>query len=420
MKWSPQGWEQKVERLINQCEDKVILELEEIIMARLREAGETVIQGLLEAPVKIGFSGIEQREDFEEDKEDPRSIPIDVKNTSQVNEVRDFSKAGYAPLASELVQPKLNIETSVTKASSGGLRQSRSSQKELLAAKEESTPSEAEYGVPLPLVEVGVSRLDEEVLYAFGIIQVNQESMGDLLGMEDRPCRIVENGNLGMLVCPVLQKEYSEESLHLYMEDMAWVESHARRHEETLLKTLEGRSIIPLPFCTIFTDEENIKRQLAQNAEEIQADLQRLGNHNEMHVKLFVDRKQLLEKLHEELPYSGEQSGGGYFQKRQWEKKIEEEMERVMNDYGESLYQDLNDISAEVILLDKAGVVAPEGQQVVFAVQYLMAKESREEWDKKLKEFDEAADSLGFILDVSGPWPPYHFSQLIKEETMSG
>ena len=40
---------------------------------------------------------------------------------------------------SELVQLKLNIETSVG----------------------ESTPTEAEYEVPLPLVEVGVSRLDE-------------------------------------------------------------------------------------------------------------------------------------------------------------------------------------------------------------------------------------------------------------------
>ncbi|MCB8818444.1 GvpL/GvpF family gas vesicle protein [Desulfosporosinus shakirovi] len=360
MKWSPQGWEQKLERLINQCEDEVISELEEVIMARLRKAAETVIEGFFEPQVKSGFSEIEPREVFEEDKEDLRCIPSNVKNTNQGDEVRDFSKAGYAPLA------------------------------------------------------------NEEVLYAFGIIQVNREGVVDLPGMEDRPCRIVENGNLGMLVCPVLRKEYNEESLHLYMEDMAWVESHARRHEETLLKTMEGRSVIPLPFCTIFTDEENIKRQLTQNAGEIQADLQRLGNHNEMHVKLFVDRKRLLEKLHQELPYSGGQSGGGYFQKRQWEKKIEEEMERVMNDYGESLYQDLNNISAEVILLDKAGVVAPEGQQVVFSVQYLMAKEIREELDKKLKEFDETADSFGFILDVSGPWPPYHFSQLIKEETMGG
>jgi len=83
--------------------------------------------------------------------------------------------------ASELVQLKLNIETSVTKASSGGFRQSRISHEEHLAAKAESTsfaPSvtigngarryyplesivtEAEYEVLLPLVEVGVSRLN--------------------------------------------------------------------------------------------------------------------------------------------------------------------------------------------------------------------------------------------------------------------
>ena len=326
MKWSSGEWEQKVEKLVNQCEDKVILDLEDVIMARLREAGETIIQGLFEAPVR-----------------------------------RELSKIEHAPLA------------------------------------------------------------NEEVLYAFGIIQVNQEGIDDLLGMEDKPCRIVENGNLGMLVCPVSLREYAEESLHVYLEDMAWVESHARRHEDILLVVMENRSVIPLPFCTIFIDEENIKRQLAQNTEKIQDNLQRLSDHQEMHVRLFVNRKRLLEKLHEEQPYSGEQSGGGYFQKRQWEKKIAEEVERVMNDYGESLYQDLKNVAAEVILLDKTGVVAPEGQQVVFAVQCLISKECHNEWNKKIKEFDKSSDPLGFILEVSGPWPPYHFSRLTnEEETMGG
>jgi len=361
MKWSPRGWEQKVERLVHQCEDKVILELEEVIMARLREAGETVIQGLFQEWSCLGVSTTEHQEVSEAKKEDtaPQVLISEVNNTCQVSKVCDFSRADPTPFT------------------------------------------------------------DEEVLYAFGIIKANPEDNVDLLGMEDRPCRIVENGNLGMLVCPVPRREYNEESLHLYLEDMAWVESHARRHEETLLIVMEGRSVIPLPFCTIFTDEENIKQQLALNAEKIQGNLQRLGGHKEMHVKLIVNHKRLLEKLHEEQPYSGEQGGGGYFQKRQWEKKIAEEMERVLDDYGESLYQDLNNI-AEVILLDKAGVVAPEGQQVVFAVQALLSKERHEEWDKKLVEFDEKGDPLGFILEVSGPWPPYHFSRLTNEEATMG
>ncbi|HWQ43354.1 MAG TPA: GvpL/GvpF family gas vesicle protein [Desulfosporosinus sp.] len=344
MTWSLGGWKQKVESLVNQCADKVVLELEEVIMTRLREAGENVIQSFFEAQSCPNVFIAEHQDALEAEKED--------------------------------TAPQVLIS-------------------------------------PRPLI-------DEEVLYAFGIIQANQVD-SDLLGMEDRPCHIVENGNLGMLVCPVPRKDYNEESLHHYMEDMAWVETHARCHEETLLKTMESRSVVPLPFCTIFIDEGSIKRQLAQNVEAIQDDLQRLGNYNEMHVKLFVNRKQFSEKLHEDSPYTGGQSGGGYFQKRQWEKKIEEELERVINDYGESLYQDLGTISAEIILLDKAGVVAPEGQHVVFAVQCLMVKEDRGKWDKLLEEFDKAADPLGFILDVSGPWPPYHFSRLInEEETMGG
>ena len=345
MKWSLEGWEQKVEQLVNQCADKVILELEEVVMNRLREAGENILLGLFEARSCPGAPTVEYQETSAEENA----------------EVCDLSRADPSPL------------------------------------------------------------IDEEVLYAFGIINANQEGALDLLGMEDRPCYIIENGNLGMLVCPVPRKEYNQESLHRHMEDMAWVESHAQRHEEILLKTMDNRSVIPMPFCTIFTNEENLKRQLVRNAEEIQNDLLRLRNHREMHVKLFVDRKRLLEKLQEDLPYTGGQSGGGYFQKRQWEKKIEEEMERVMNDYGEDLYQDLNNMSSEVILLDKAGVVVPEGQQLVFAVQYLTAKQDHKEWNEKLEQFDEAADPLGFILDVSGPWPPYHFSRLNnEEETMSG
>ncbi|MDR3539802.1 MAG: GvpL/GvpF family gas vesicle protein [Desulfosporosinus sp.] len=363
MKWSFEEWEKTVETLVNQCADNVILELEEVIMARLRGAGEAVIQNLFQDQSCLGVTTTEHQEGSEAGIEDtaPQVLISNANNTCHISKVCDFNRAGSTPITTE------------------------------------------------------------EVLYAFAIIRVNQEDIVDLLGMEDRPCRIVENRNLGMLVCSVPREEYNEESLHRYMEDMAWVESHARRHEEILLKTMEGRSVIPLPFCTIFTDEENIKRQLTQNAEVLQEDLQRLENYSEMHVKLFVNRKRLLEKLQEDLPYFGGQSGGGYFQKRQWEKKIQEEMERLMDDYGESLYQDLNNISAEVSLLDKAGVVVPEGQQVVFAVHYLIAKECRAEWDKKLARFDEVADSLGFILDVSGPWPPYHFSRLInEEETMGG
>ena len=76
-----------------------------------------------------------QRVDLDDSK------PPLTRQTSSLNVIENNVLSNCNPLAttSELVQLKLNIETSVG----------------------ESTPTEAEYGVPLPLVEVGVSRLDE-------------------------------------------------------------------------------------------------------------------------------------------------------------------------------------------------------------------------------------------------------------------
>ncbi len=65
------------------------------------------------------------------------------------------------PDRSELVQLKSNIETSVTKVSSGEFRRSCLSQNYTSRRRIESTPTEAECEVLLPLIEVGVSRLDQ-------------------------------------------------------------------------------------------------------------------------------------------------------------------------------------------------------------------------------------------------------------------
>ena len=74
----------------------------------------------------------------------------------------------------ELVQLKLSIEISV----------------------EESTPTEAEYGAPLPLVEVGVSRLDKPcvLIYVSPHIGWQKKIREVQAGMEEEgiPCQVVQ------------------------------------------------------------------------------------------------------------------------------------------------------------------------------------------------------------------------------------
>lgn len=256
----------------------------------------------------------------------------------------------------------------------------------------------------------------QEIYYGFGILDCNGFDPSPILGMEDSRCSLIQEGDLGMLVCFVPQAEYNEASLHKHLEDISWVESHAQRHEEVLLAVLKEHSFVPLPFCTIFTQKTHIQIELKEKCQLIQDELNNLRDAVEMHVKLFINPQILLMKIQENMPYPNEQSGESYFKKRQWEKKTAEKMETITDHYGELLYQEIKNCARNCHLLDSNGVTVPDELKLIFAAQLLLPKDQNEILNTIIDHFDKQYDELGFILEISGPWPPYHFSSLNEED----
>ena len=181
---------------------------------------------------------------------------------------------------------------------------------------------------------------------------------------------------------------------------------------------MEITTIIPMPFGTIFWEKGQIESQLITNREYWQHELDRLAGHYEMQLKLLVDPQKLQLVLEEKLPYSGNQGGGGYFLRRQWEKKLEAEKEGLIDNYSESLFRDLKRITVEVKLLGKEET-QPSRLYHIFTAQFLLAQENRQAWEELLQAFDQETDSLGFVLDVAGPWPTYHFAGLDKLDELN-
>lgn len=258
------------------------------------------------------------------------------------------------------------------------------------------------------------------LLYAFAVLNFPVKIPTGLKGLDEIPLTIVREGELAMLVCPVSAADFAQQALHEHMEDLTWVEKYAEQHEQILLKLMETESFIPLPFCTIFTDFERIKNKLRESAGFLQGEIEKIKNRYEMSLKLFVDHESLLSRIKTEMPYTGRQTGNGYFQRRQWEKQIEQEAERIKDDYGESLLRTLKLISEDTKLLNIKNITQPKGFSPVFAAHFLLAKKLQKEWESKLEEFDLNVDQWGFILETSGPWPPYHFTGLKEGEENGG
>ena len=138
----------------------------------------------------------------------PKRVAIPIPTFSEYERAARSvgAEVSYIPLGpegwakfSELVQLKLNIETSVG----------------------ESTPTEAEYGVPLPLVEVGVSRLDQ--------LDVLSENSSDESGVDQMWLEFLKGCDLLFLCSPhnptgsLLGKDMFERILRLTKELGCWI-----------------------------------------------------------------------------------------------------------------------------------------------------------------------------------------------------
>lgn len=369
MAWSPEQWQQDVEDLVEKCAQKVLAEIEEEVMGRLKALSKDIIE--------------------------------------------------------RICLPDLDIAVELDLEDGIGLLGSQNTPLNKKEIKEETKEASKELAM-----EPG-----KELWYAFGIIQKEQIVWPLVNGIEDSPCQVMwqdslfnseesrqnlnSKGHLGILVCAVPESDYNETALHEHLENIAWVESRVRKHEQVLLETMEITTIIPMPFGTIFRGKDQIESQLISNRDYWQHELTRLAGHYEMQLKLLVDTQKLQRIIEEKLPYSGDQGGGGYFLKRQWKKKLETEKEGLIDHYSESLFGDLNRLTVEAKLLGTEETQA-SGLKHIFTAQFLLAQESRQAWEELLQAFDQETDSLGFILDIAGPWPTYHFTGLDKTNGLNG
>ena len=260
---------------------------------------------------------------------------------------------------------------------------------------------------------------DLEIWYGLAIVP-GKTLLPPILGMEDTPCRLIEAGELGMVGCPVSWSAYNQQAMHMHMEELAWVEAHARRHEQVIQTIMDSIPAIPLPFATVFINEDRVREELTAKDGTLHQELERLGRSRELTVKLWANRDVLAVKLKDSLPFEGGQGGSDYFRKRRWEKTFDERVESLCNEYGETLFQSLKELAQEVQLRETAGIEPRPGLSPVFIATFMIKTEGYPAWQAKVAAFDQTADPWGFVLDISGPWPPYHFTGPVGGESDIG
>jgi len=219
----------------------------------------------------------------------------------------------------------------------------------------------------------------------------------------------------------VEQLEFGEEGLKKKMADFEWVKTRAGLHEKIIERVMSDTNVIPFKFATLFNTDDSLKAMLEQYGQEFKAILRKLANKQEWGLKIycnpeklktgFLNSREKILKIEDEIKSSS--AGKGYFLKKKKEQLIERMLNDRINECGRESFELLKELSFEAHinrLLPKD--VTEKEDDMVLNSAFLVDRDEVDDFQNMVDTLKVHYEVKGFLIDCTGPWPPYNFCGL--------
>ena len=257
-----------------------------------------------------------------------------------------------------------------------------------------------------------------DALWAYCVVAADAPQPEGATAIEaDHALERVEAGGHAAVVSRVPLAEYGEEPLRRNLNDFAWLERVARRHEGVLEAALAQTTVVPLRMCTIFADEDGVSRMLEEQRETVAAALEAFRGRDEWAVKVLADRGAIEEAaraldpaLVPEEP-AGQGSGAAYFGRRRAEQQVREAADQLTADVAEDVHTRVRQLAAGAVVNrpQSRTISGYEGDMILNAA-YLVDRSRAGGLSALVAELQHRYGTLGARVELSGPLPPFNFT----------
>lgn len=236
-------------------------------------------------------------------------------------------------------------------------------------------------------------------LYVFGVVRTDDASPDDFEGIEgiteDSSVRMLSCGALTALVSATSDPLFSPGAIKDSMSDSEWLKAHVRRHADVLAEAQNVQTVIPLRFGCVLPNPSEVKKFVDAREETLLDALTRLRNRSEFSVRVhFESEAQGSDEL------SGVPAGVADFLR-----KAASDVEHAPDADGvaDRIHSHLSRFAGEAMrnpVLDA---------DLLLNATYLITMASEEDFRAEVRKLSSEFQALGIQIEVSGPWPPYHF-----------
>ena len=213
--------------------------------------------------------------------------------------------------------------------------------------------------------------------------------------------------DLWLLCADAPLDRYGEEPIAAGLRDLDWVSQCAMGHEAVVESVLGKGTVVPMKLFTLFKNDASALAKLARDRTRIDRALRRLRGCDEWGVRLRADEKQLVAAAAGPPAKTPPQTGTAFLTRKKSLRDAAVKVRKSAREQADDLHDALakaardarkktpedNPLGGARLLLDGAYLVDRKGADKFRALA--------ERWRKEL--------GPGYELDLSGPWPAYHF-----------
>jgi hypothetical protein len=180
--------------------------------------------------------------------------------------------------------------------------------------------------------------------------------------------------------------------------------------------------VLPSRFGTLFSSVESLQELLEWNSDKIDKFLDAVTGKDEWSVKVLSSRAAMTEKLFSDRlvcqseDFARMTPGHRYFKERQLRAEVEKEVGGRLRDILTASATELAQCSVD---WQKRQIVGAqeEGEMVRVANwAFLVNREAEEDFKNCITRANAKNNQSGIVFEVSGPWPPYSFTPVLKME----
>ena len=247
------------------------------------------------------------------------------------------------------------------------------------------------------------------VLHAYGVIDVSATIPTACPGVHGAEVELLPCGRFRVLCSRHHESDLGEQVWEANGQNPQWLADVAREHHMVLHHVVTHTDVLPLRFPSIYPNDDALCQAIDRSSDALATAFDVVRDHVEWGLKIFQAQAPANPPT-QPRPASGHD----YLRQRAQEASRREQAgigrQQVLLDIHEALSMAASH-SAVNPVQDRAlsGHEAP----MLLNAAYLVPRGRRDDFFSVLDELVTRFSSDGYVLELTGPWPPYNFTHLV-------